>query len=138
MIQAEPVYQIKCDSDFESDIISMSYGPSELLVTVAISSEQICSINFPEQVWAFRYMEEGDLSYYWASKQFDSNYLIYEVTEGGWLSKEGATADVLGIARSNDWLKEWFVVTRNFSFSVLSNAKPTINKMPNKSLKQDK
>jgi hypothetical protein len=132
MIQAEPVYSIKSDADFESDIISMEYGPSELLVTVEASPEDVYCINFPEQVGAFRYMEEGDLTYYWESKQFDSSHLLYEITEGGWLSKEGATIDILGIARTPNWLKEWFVVTRNFSFTVLSNTKPTISKMPNK------
>ena len=137
MIQAEPVYTIKCDSDFESDIISIQYGPSELQVTVAISPDETYRINFPEQVWSFRYMEEGDLTYYWSSKQFDSSYLLYEIKKGGWLTKEDSTKGILGIAKSTEWLKEWFIVTRNFSFTVLSNTQPSMQKMPNKPLKRD-
>lgn len=130
MIEAVPVFELKTDPAYESDVISLSYSDGALIVIVCSAQDESYKITFGEQIWSFRYMEEGDLTYYWQSRKFDGNFMLYEVTEGGWLSKEQSPLDILGIARTG-WLREWFIATRNFSVTVLSNSQPTIERMPN-------
>ena len=129
-MEAAPFSIIKIDPCYESNVSPLIYEPPLLRISVNASSDESFQIDFDEQIWAFRYMEEGDLSYYWQAGVFDDRFLIYQVKSGGWLSKEGSTLDILGIARSQDnWLKEWFIPTRNFSVTVLSNSIPKIARL---------
>jgi len=131
MIEAVPITEVQNDPAYESDTKSFSYSDGRLLVDLETAENEVYRVAFGEQIWAFRYMEEGDLTYYWQSGKFDGNFLIYEITAGGWLSKEQSPLDILGIARSGDWLREWFVPTKNFSITVLSNSQPTIERTQN-------
>lgn len=130
MIEAVPVSKLKTDPTYESNVTSFSYNEDGLIVIVESAQDELYKVTFGEQIWSFRYMEEGDLTYYWQSRKFDESFILYEVTEGGWLSKEQSPLDILGIARTG-WLREWFITTRNFSVTVLSNSQPTIERMPN-------
>lgn len=130
MIDAVPVFELKTDPAYESNVTSFSYSENGLIVMVDSAQDEIHKITFGEQVWSFRYMEEGDLTYYWQSREFDDSFLLYEITKGGWLSKEQSPLDILGIARTG-WLREWFITTRNFSVTVLSNSQPTIERVKN-------
>ena len=122
-----PFSDFKLDPRYESNVSSLSYEPPLLRISVDASSDASFHVDFGEQIWAFRYMEEGDLSWYWETGKFNDDFLIYQILTGGWLSKEGSLHDILGIATSrNDWLKEWFIPTRNFSVTVLSNSIPKI------------
>ncbi|MEP0354817.1 MAG: hypothetical protein ABJH06_17440 [Paraglaciecola sp.] len=131
MIEAVPIFDVQSNSGYESNISSVEFKNQSLTIVVDFDYGEEYEITFNEQVWAFRYMEEGDLRYYWESGEFKSGHLIYEILKGGWLSKEGSEKDILGIARSENWLKEWFVVTKNFSFVVLSNSLPFISRLQN-------
>ena len=129
MIEASPVHKHKLDPNFETNVVSIDYRGSALLVIVEYSENRFYEIKFEQQISAFRSMEEGDLTYYWQSNVFNDSCLVYEIVKGGWLSKEGASIDILGIARSEDRLKEWFVPTRNDSLFVLSNTKPKVREV---------
>lgn len=130
MIEAAPVFELKTDPAYESNVTSFSYNDDGLVVIVDSAHDEVYKVTFGEQIWSFRYMEEGDLTYYWQSRKFDENFMLYEITGGGWLSKEQSPLDILGIART-DWLREWFIATRNFSVTVLSNSQPTIERILN-------
>lgn len=130
MIEAAPVFELKTDPEYESNVTSFSYNDDGLIVIVESAQDEIYKLTFGEQIWSFRYMEEGDLTYYWQSRKFSENFMLYEITKGGWLSKERSPLDIMGIART-DWFREWFIATRNFSVTVLSNSQPTIERVPN-------
>ena len=132
MLKVNPIFEIKPDPTFETDVLEVIYTPSNLKVVVEVSNTESYQIFFNEQIWAFRYMEEGDLTHYWESELFNDMYIVYEINSGGWLSKEGSNLNLMGIANSPDgWLKEWFIPTKNFSVTVLSNSLPKITRLTN-------
>ena len=131
MIECIPITEVQSDPAYETDTRSFSYSDGALFIDIETAENEVHRVTFGEQIWAFRYMEEGDLTYYWQSGKFDGNFLVYEITAGGWLSKEQSPIDILGVARAGNWLREWFVPTRNFSVTVLSNSQPIIERVPN-------
>ena len=111
---------------YESDISAVFYSTDGLVIAVDTKSQAEQEIELTisfEWVRGFRYLDEGDLAYYWGCEQFNDAFHVYEITEGGWSSGESLEADMLGISREISG-SEWFVVTNNGCLSVISDVEP--------------
>ena len=79
-------------------------------------------------VQAYRYLDEGDLTAYWATEQFRSPHHVYEIAKGGWLRGETLEPGILEIARSFE-VREWFICTTNGCMNVLAALPPEITEL---------
>ena len=111
----------------ESDISSVVYsraGLTILINTVAKSGERtVLKVRFN---WArgFRYLDEGDLQYYWETQLFTVPQHVFKILSGGWSNGEALQPAVLTVTTALE-TDEWFIVTTNGCITVLSGAEPT-------------
>ena len=71
----------------------------------------------------FRFLDEGDLLEFWPDCSLNNGWL-YEIRSGGWLEQESARAGFL--AKHNDGLREYLVVSQNGCLSVLATGPPAV------------
>jgi hypothetical protein len=78
-----------------------------------------------EWVRGFRYLDEGDLIYYWETRAFTIPQHVFQVTSGGWSNGELVQPGVLSVSTAIE-IGEWFIATTNGCINVLSSAVPTV------------
>ena len=73
----------------------------------------------------FRFLDEGDLIYYWQSKVFNSPHHVFKIISGGWSNGESVEKGILSVSKAIE-TTEWFVTTTNGCVNVITEAQPTI------------
>ena len=121
-------YGLKHSQKSESDIVNINDSKEGLFLAISttceLGNDLVLEVSF-EYTNGFRYLDEGDLIYYWQSGIFDSAHHIYQITSGGWSNGEALEKGVLSIGSATN-SKEWFVVTSNGCINVLSNTVPQV------------
>ena len=112
----------------ESDIYSVSDSGEGL--TILVDTIDGLGERRDLKVWfkyarGFRYLDEGDLIYYWESGSFNTPHHVYKIKSGGWSNGEALEPGVLSVSVAIEE-QEWFVATTNGCINVLSNAEPVI------------
>jgi len=110
----------------ESDIFNISYTRDGLTVLIDTVDDQGARRDLKiyfEGACGFRYLDEGDLTYYWQSEKFHSPYHLYKIIVGGWSNGESIQQNTLSVSIAVE-VSEWFIATTNGCISVLSNALP--------------
>lgn len=111
----------------ESDIFDMHFSCEGLYISVCTLNEKDESadliIHF-SYCDGLRYLDEGDLMRYWGGEYFKGPYHIYRMESGGWSNGEKLESGILSI-RSENYCKEWFIITANGCVSVLCDEDPT-------------
>jgi len=79
-----------------------------------------------DTVSGYRFLDEGDLYYYFSSAAFKKPYHIYKVLAGGWVNGEICQPDLLQVSKAMN-IQEWFLATNNGCITVLSNCQPNID-----------
>ncbi|MFL1455837.1 hypothetical protein ACJO5Y_15490 [Marinobacter sp. GN3S48] len=76
--------------------------------------------------WArgYRYLDEGDLQYYWERQEFTVPQHVFKIHSGGWSNGEALQPGILSVSTALE-ITEWFIATTNGCISVLSGAEPT-------------
>ena len=129
--EVEP-YGNKYRFDQESDIVEISYGITGLRLTVVASTTAFTSIYLDvhfDNIFGFRFLDEGDLIAYWESDSFKSNHHIYQIMSGGWLTGESLPDGILSVTSSIE-PQEWLIATTNGCITVLGN-EPIIRELSN-------
>ena len=112
----------------ESDISSITDTKDGLTIIIDTIDEHGRQKNLKvhfSYVRGFRYLDEGDLIYYWESEKFRSPFHVYEIISGGWCNGEVIQPGILSVSEAIK-LREWFVTTTNGCVNVISNSPPTV------------
>jgi len=111
----------------ESDIYRITDSKDGLTILIDTVNENgqraDLRVHF-EWVRGFRYLDEGDLIYYWETQAFTIPQHVFQVTSGGWSNGELVQPGVLSVSTAIE-IGEWFIATTNGCINVLSNAVPT-------------
>ena len=117
------------DSVFVSDIVSVFDSKDGLEIQIETVSEDgfrgVLTVVF-DTVSGYRFLDEGDLYYYYSSAAFKKPYHIYKVLAGGWVNGEICQPDLLQVSKAMN-IQEWFLTTNNGCITVLSNCQPNID-----------
>ena len=117
------------DGVFVSDIVSVFDSKDGLKIQIETVSEDgfpgVLAVLF-DNVSGYRFLDEGDLYYYFSSVAFTKPYHIYKVLAGGWVNGEISQPDLLQVSKAMN-IQEWFVATNNGCITVLSNCQPKID-----------
>lgn len=113
-----------------TDLCDLSLGFSGLRLAVLIGRDEQENDLFVEIVFTtirgFRYLDEGDLLFYWRSGAFDTaNYLVFEIKAGGWAEQEVGNG-MLDTTAAVGAYREWFIVSGNACVNVISVGEPLI------------
>ncbi|MEP1382421.1 MAG: hypothetical protein ABJK64_01365 [Paraglaciecola sp.] len=112
------IYKIHCDGS----------GCFFTLDTTNENGERVDLIIEFDELNGFRYLDEGDLMYYWDNASF-RYYNVFKIIEGGWLTGEAIEKGVLTISKQLD-LQEWLIVTTNGCINALSYNPPKVSLGP--------
>tara|TARA_R110001599_G_scaffold160532_1_gene348395 strand:+ start:131 stop:535 length:405 start_codon:yes stop_codon:yes gene_type:complete len=116
------------DRRFESDIVSISDSKDGLKIIIETLSEggyeRMMEVSF-EDARGFRFLDEGDLHYYFSSGAFSKPYHVFKILSGGWVNGEISQPGMLGVSKAVE-IGEWFVVTNNGCVNVLSSSEPNM------------
>lgn len=128
------VFGPKCSSKRDaSDIYSITDTKEGLIVLVDLVDEygnrRDLKVSF-YSAQGFRYLDEGDLRYYWKSDVFQEPYHVFKIISGGWSNGEKRQIGILDICSAIK-VSEWFIVTTNGCLNVLSNEEPSIEFVKN-------
>jgi len=111
----------------ESDIYSVSDSKEGLTILIETKDEngvrKDMKVYF-EYANGFRYLDEGDLMYYWESKAFKTPHHVFKIISGGWSNGETLEPGVLSVSKASE-ITEWFVLTTNSCINVLTESQPT-------------
>ena len=77
----------------------------------------------------FRLLDEGDLGLYWKSGAFASNYLLFEVESGGWLTPQESGCNFPQVTSAMPEYREWVIVTANECVSVFAPKPPSVREL---------
>ncbi|HCD52150.1 MAG TPA: hypothetical protein DEQ34_06875 [Balneolaceae bacterium] len=117
----------------ESDIFSVSDSKDGLTILIDTVDEtgirRDLKIHF-KFTYAYRYLDEGDLAYYWATDAFRDNKHVFRIFSGGWSNGETLENGILTISSVTE-IPEWFIATTNGCLNVLSYNEPEIQYLPN-------
>ena len=113
----------------DSCVIEAKFSKDGLLVVVeAFPTPEPKSIDiqifFPSHR-GFFLLDEGDMPLWPRSECFRTDHLLYQVTEGGWLSASSSENYFLPIASTQ--CSEWLILTANECVSVFSGAEPLVS-----------
>ena len=126
-MKIEPFGPKNSPSYHESDIYKIECNNDSFVFTLDTVNEagerQDLVIEF-EELNGFRYLDEGDLLYYWDNENFRF-YNLFKILEGGWLNGEVTEKGILTISKQLD-LEEWLIVTTNGCVSALSHEPPKV------------
>ena len=111
----------------ESDIYSISDSKDGLTILIDTIDEngerRDLEVHF-DYARGYRYLDEGDLIYYWESKKFQTPYHLYQILSGGWSNGEAVQSGVLSVSIAIE-MQEWFVATTIGCINVISSSVPT-------------
>jgi len=126
-MKIEPFGPKNSEQYHESDIYKIECNNNGYVFTLDTVNEagqrQDLVIEF-EELNGFRYLDEGDLLYYWDNENFRF-YNLFKIHEGGWLNGEATEKGILTISKQLD-LEEWLIVTTNGCVSALSHEPPKV------------
>jgi len=99
----------------ESDIYSVvdsNAGLTILIDPVAENGQRMdLKVHF-EWVRGYRYLDEGDLTYYWDTKKFTVPQHVFKILSGGWSNGESLQPRLLNVSTALK-IGEWFIATTN-------------------------
>ena len=126
-MKVEPIGPKTTSKYHESDIYKIECGNDGylfLLDTVNEESQRIDVTIVFDAISSFRYLDEGDLMYYWDNQNF-RYYNLFKIINGGWLDGESMQKGILTLSRGTA-LNEYFIVTTNSCVNILSYEPPKV------------
>ncbi|TMS79551.1 hypothetical protein [Pseudoalteromonas sp. S554] len=126
-MEVEPIGPKTCSNYHESDIYKIECGNDGYLFLVDTVNEESQRVDVTiefDAISGFRYLDEGDLMYYWDNQNFRF-YNLFKIINGGWLDGEDMQKGILTLSRGSV-LHEYFIVTTNGCVNILSYEPPKI------------
>ncbi|TGN37918.1 hypothetical protein [Marinobacter confluentis] len=116
--------EMRHESDI-SGVVQSADGLTIFINTVTESGQRIdLKVHF-QWVRGYRYLDEGDLQYYWKTQEFTVPQHVFRILSGGWSNGEALQPDTLSVSTALE-IKEWFIATTNGCMNVLSGSDPTV------------